>query len=302
MGNLDELFGQSTTETEEPADKPEVAAETAADRGDWATPNVDDDPPEWMEHDAKPPAEDAVAEAPEEKPAEGETDKGESPAPELPPRDERGRFAKTDESGSHQVPLEAMLHERERRQRAERELEEFRKAQQKATEDEDAPDFFDDPKGAVTKTVQRELGSQREQLLTEAEARARALFFNYTERAARGRYNDYDAMREVFVEEAQRNPMLQAQLASSEDPGEFVYQQGRTIRELREVGGNLAAYRQRVEAEAFERFKAEQAAKKQRTANVPKSLNTEPSRGAGVEGGQWSGPTPLTDILPTKME
>lgn len=297
MSGIESLFTQqSKTTTEEP----EVpAAESAADQEDWMPSDADTHRPEWLDEDAPPPDTEA-AEAPTETEAKGDKEDA-SPASELPARDDKGRFTK-DEQASHQVPLEAMLHERERRQKAERELEELRNAQTKETDDEDAPDFFDDPKKAVKTTVQRELKAERETLLGEAERRARELFFQYTERAARKQFSDYDEARAVFVEEVQRNPMLQQQLAQADDPAAFVYEQGKTIRELREVGGSLTEYRKRIEAEAFERFKAEQSTKRNRTANVPKSLNTEPSKGAGVDGGQWAGPTPLFDILPNKME
>jgi hypothetical protein len=297
MSGIEDLFKQqSETATDEP-DAP--ASEPEGDQEDWQPADADNRRPEWLEDETPVVLEAEAAEAPTETEAKGEKEDA-SPASELPQRDEKGRFTK-DEPASHQVPLEAMLHERERRQKAERELEELRNAQAKET-DEEAPDFFDDPKKAVTSTVKRELQAERETLLTEAERRARELFFQYTERAARKQFPDYDEARAVFAEEVQRNPMLQQRLAQADDPASFVYEEGKTLRERREVGGTLTEYRKRVEAEAFERFKAEQSAKRNRTANVPKSLNTEPSKGAGVEGGQWAGPTPLFDILPNKME
>ena len=105
----------------------------------------------------------------------------------------------------------------------------------------------------------------------------------------------------MFAEEAGRNPVLATQLREAPDPAEFIYRQGRTAMELRQVGGDLGAYRKRVEAEIRAKLEAEYAAKAARTASIPQSLNTEPSRGAGISGsGQWAGPTPIEDILPNR--
>jgi len=295
MGDMDKFLG-----TDAPADSEEKVVDGA--KVDFQPTDADGDPPEWLQPAQAEAAPEVDAdETPETEPAEGENE-GESPAPELPPRDERGRFAKTDDpSSTHQVPLEAMLHERERRQKAERELEELRASKPKE-EDETPADFFDEPDKAVSQAVRREMAKQRETLLSEATQHARNLFFNHAENLARSRHDDYDAMRDKFIAEVQKNPALARQLSEANDPGEFVYSQGKMLQELGEVGGNLAAYRAKVEAEIRASIKAERAEKAQRVASVPQSLNTEPSRGAGVEGGQWSGPTPLTDILPTKME
>ena len=230
----------------------------------------------------------AVEATPDPQATQGEI--GAPPAPELPPRGDDGRFQKRE----HVVPLEALLSERERRQAAEREAQELRAKTQPV------PDVWENPAAFVEGKV-KEVESR---LLTEAdkraEVRARELFLSYTEGEARGRYTDYDQMREVFSQEVQRNPVLISQLASAPNPAEFIYQQGRIARELQQVGGNLSAYRQRIEAEVRAKLEAEYAAKPQRTAAVPQSLNSEPSRGAGIQGAVWNGPTPLEDILPTR--
>ena len=166
------------------------------------------------------------------------------PAPELPPRAENGRFTKREEPAEapqgHAVPLEALLAERERRQAAERLAEELR------AKSAEPVDVWADPQ----KFVETRVKEAETRLLSEAEKRAeqraRELFLSYTESAARGRYGDYDNMRQVFAEEVQRNPVLVTQLAAAPDPAEFIYRQGKTAAELREVGGDLSAYRKRV--------------------------------------------------------
>jgi len=225
----------------------------------------------------------AVETAPEPKGVESAP-----PAPELPPRGEDGKWVKREQPQPHMVPLEALLAEREKRQIAE------------AKAKEPKPDFWVDPDAAMDVRVQESEKRLLDEVDTRAEARARQLFLHYTEGAARGRYSDYDQVREVFAEEAGRNPVLATQLREAPDPAEFIYRQGKTALELRQVGGDLGAYRQRVEAEIRAKLEAEYTAKAARTASIPQSLNTEPSRGAGITGSNWNGPTPLEDILPNR--
>ena len=215
----------------------------------------------------------------------------EPPAPQLPPRGEDGKWKKRED---HAVPLEALLAEREKRQAAERALEERRAA-------EPLPDVWADPAAFVEAKVKE----AESRLLTEAdnraEVKARQLFLHYTETAARARYADYDQMRTVFQEEAQRNPVLATQLRDAPDPADFIYRQGKTAAELRDVGGDLSAYRKRIESEIRQKVEREMAARA--PSALPQSLNTEPSRGAGIQGSPgWAGPTPLEDILPTKRQ
>ena len=151
-------------------------------------------------------------------------------------------------------------------------------------------------------TLEAEREKLREEARGLATSEARSLFLQFTESEARGRYTDYDQAREVFAEAAAKNPMLAAQLREAPNPAEFIYQQGKTQAELKAVGGNLADYRKRLEAELRQKLEAEYAAKAARTASVPLSLNSEPSKGAGITGAVWNGPTPLEDILPNRRD
>jgi hypothetical protein len=262
MPDLDQFL---TTDADN-ANDPAAAAEPTA-----VQPELD------LSHEAEKPADTADT---------GAT--GEPPSPQLPPRGEDGKFVKREAAADreHMVPLSALMAERERRQAAEQ-------AAQSRT-NEPPPDWFDDP----DKAFEVRLEARKGELLSEAEARAREMFFLFTENAARDRHTDYDQMREIFTEEAQRNPGLAEQLRNAPDPAEFIYKQGRVASELREVGGDLAAYRKRVEANVRAQVEKEVAAKLARTSNIPQSLNTESSKGAGVVGSSWTGPTPLENILP----
>jgi len=222
---------------------------------------------------------------------------GAPPARELPPRGEDGKWVKSEppaapQQQSHMVPLEALLAEREKRQEAER----------KAAEVKPKVDFWENPEAAMQAALDAEREKLREEARGLATSEARSLFLQFTEADARSRYADYDQAREVFAEAAAKNPMLAAQLREAPNPAEFIYQQGKTQAELKAVGGNLADYRKRLEAELRQKLEAEYAAKAARTASVPLSLNSEPSKGAGITGAGWAGPTPIEDILPNRRD
>lgn len=209
------------------------------------------------------------------------------------PRDESGRFVpKKDEE--HSVPLSALLSERERRQAAEAERDGLKAAQP-------APDVWADPKAFV----EHALAEREPAIIAKAQETARTQFFNYTENAARTRHASdtltYDQAKAAFSEVAQKNPAMQNQFRESSDPAEFIYQQGKIALELKEVGGDLTAYRTKIETELRQKWEKEAAARETRNANIPQSLNSEPSKGAGVTGNPtWAGPTPDSTLFPER--
>jgi hypothetical protein len=241
-----------------------------------------------------PPAPEPVAEpAPVAvKPEEPKGEKDASPASERP-RDENGRFKPRDDD-EPMVPLKAMLSERERRQAAEKAAEALKAAQP-------APDIWADPNAYI----EHKLAEREPTILAKAEETARAQFFTYTENAARTRHASdsvkYDDARLAFSETAQNNPLMQQQLRAAPDPGEFIYQQGKIALELKEVGGDLSKYRERIETQARQKWEKEAEERTRRNANIPVSLNSEPSKGAGVTGNPgWAGPTSDSDIFPER--
>jgi hypothetical protein len=180
------------------------------------------------------------------------------------------------------------------------------------------PDPDVDPGGAVralSQTFQTEL-QRRDQQLSEMLWQQNVVT---SQRYARGRYEDYDAVEEVFADEMGKNPALRAQLRQAEDPAEFAYQMGRKLSALREMGDDPIAYRererQRIEQEVREKLEAEYAertapapttpqrsaapaprpapapAPPKSLAGVPSSAPRSPTRHA------FNGPTPLEKIL-----
>lgn len=192
----------------------------------------------------------------------------EKPKEEGQPRESNGKFAKT-------VPHEALHAERKRREALESELAELRKAQVKpptsVLEDEDKA--FGERLSAATKPIMQR-------------------FFNLsiaTARRVAGR-EDFDDIYQFVSDETGNDPGLMARIQSADDPGEFIYTEGRKRKLLAETEGDVdkiqekAAAPLRAElAKAHERIKALEAAEKLREAStekraqIPQSTNAEPS-------------------------
>lgn len=171
----------------------------------------------------------------------------------------------------------AMRDEREKRQALERKLQELQTPPQPV-------DPWTDLPGA---------------LKSQEKAFEERLFLercNTTEEIARGKHADFDDVREVFIEAANANPSLWAQVRQERNPAEYVYREGLRIRELKDVGGDFSAYRSKLEKDIEAKLRAEFEAKyagKTVTA-VPTSLNSDASP-PPVE--VYQGPKPLNQIL-----
>jgi len=170
----------------------------------------------------------------------------------------------------------AMREEREKRQALEAKLRELQTPKTPV-------DPWSDLPGAL-KSTQEQI---REELFAER--------CNLTEEIARQKHTDFDDVREVFVEAANTNPALWAQIRQERNPAEFVYREGLRIRELKDVNGDFAAYRSKLEKDIETRLRAELEAKyKTATPAVPASLNSDASP-PQVE--VYQGPKPLNQIL-----
>lgn len=170
----------------------------------------------------------------------------------------------------------AMREEREKRQALEAKLRELQTPKQPV-------DPWSDLPGAL-KSTQEQI---REELFVER--------CNLTEEIVRQKHADFDAVREVFVEAANANPTLWAQIRQERNPAEYVYREGLRIRELKDVNGDFAAYRSKIEKDVETRLRAEFEAKYKATPAVPASLNSDSSP-PPVEA-PYQGPPPLKTIL-----
>lgn len=176
-------------------------------------------------------------------------DTPEPPAPEVPT---------TPEHREETVPLAALRAEREKRQRLEQQL---RQAQ---TQQFDPQVFHQDP-SSIQHYVDQRLTAER---------------FNLSRSMASAQFQDYSEMEELFIEEAEKNPALRAELISSENPALFAYQTAKTIQTFREV--RSGDYEKRLRSEIEARVRAEYEAKAQKVpVSVPPDLSN--TRSASVE-------------------
>ena len=182
------------------------------------------------------------------------------------------------ESAETAAYKKAMREEREKRQALERKLQELQTPKQPV-------DPWSDLPGAL-KSTQEQL---REDLFIER--------CNLTEEIARQKHSDFDAVREEFVEAANANPALWAQIRQERNPAEYVYREGLRIRELKSVNGDFSAYKSKLEQDIRARLEAEFTAKygAKPAPAVPTSLNSDASP-PPVEAA-YQGPPPLNKIL-----
>lgn len=214
-----------------------------------------------------PPAVESKAEAPVTPEA--------TPTPEAkaPVRDESGRFAPKAEAKETptRADIAAIIDERRKRQELERRVQELTSGQPKA-------DFWSDPEKALEERVSalvNPLHSQNLQLRVDM---------------ARLKNPDFDDAMMAYLEAAQKDEVLKHQADNSPDPLEFIYREGKRIKELAPYGGDL---NKRDEAR-FGELKAEVAKKDEllkamqaqldavtksqaELAAVPRSLNAEQS-------------------------
>lgn len=193
--------------------------------------------------------------APTPEPAET----GEPPAPEPKsddrPRDEHGRFvpkapeaAPTPEPAPPAarqdpgpIPIQALLDERDKRQRAERELEALRRQYAKPPEPPPAPDMFADPEG-FREHLRQEMRAEAEAARREAQQYR----FDWSVAQAEQQWPDYREAEQAFLEVAQANPALGEQMAREPHPAAFAYKLGKQALALREYGPDPAAYKQKL--------------------------------------------------------
>lgn len=251
----------------------------------------------------------APAPAPEPQPAEptpAPAPSGEPPAPEPKDdraRDEHGRFvpkpqgeqdaappaAKQDHGP---IPIQALLDEREKRQRAERELEEYRRRTAQPPAPPQRPDVFADPDGAF-QHVERQVAEQV--------TRARLDMSVMMEQANKP---DYAEKESAFIEAVKANPALYQQMLADPHPAGFAYRVGSQVLVMREIG-DPAGYRERIEQELREKLEAEYAARYQQVAQpaaptaptaFPTALSTARAAAPRQTGPTFSGPTPLSAL------
>jgi hypothetical protein len=235
--------------------------------------------------DGKQPAEPQAAPEPAREPepqaAEQEAPKGE---PQEPATADSGTGEPPSPGSDKNVPLAALEAERKQRQdwkeKAIRYEEELKHLKAQPAPQQQQPD------------QQREMSPQ-EFAINER--------FNTSEIIARDKHPDMDEKVAAFEAAAKQNPALQAELMRQPHPWEFVYQQGKRMLAMQEIGDDPVAFRERVRQELLTELQAQPqsaqpAADPAPTAALPTSLASARSA-AGRSADAYTGPTPFEDLF-----
>ncbi len=157
-------------------------------------------------------------------------------------------------------------------------------ARAKVRQQQQQPSFNENPAEYVEQ-LRREMAEQVTNIRTEA-----------LQAAARARHADYDEKEQAFIQLAQTNPYLVAELRQAPDPAEFAYKTAEYHLAMQEAGGSLDALKKRLmdelATERAEQFKSKAAA-------LPKTLAAV--SGTGRKSAQtFAGPAALDDIYSRK--
>lgn len=157
------------------------------------------------------------------------------------------------------IPINALLDEREKRQRLEAELAQYKAKAEPAKEDTTEEDLFSNP-AEVLKRVQM-----------EAYAAARRDMINMSEAILFETKPDAQEKIDAFKEAVQRNPTLYQQMLHSPNPAGFAYQEGSKFLSVKSMPTDMAAYEKELRA----KIEAELAAKySQKGGKLPSSIPT----------------------------
>lgn len=236
-----------------------------------------------------------------EAPPTSEPNPGETPDPAAPPA------ASLEKNDGPSVPRKALEDERRKRQDLERQLQDLttrfqsqppaqQSPQPTPAERPQRPDPWIDPEGAMAWDRQ-EIDNQ---MFNTRVAMSRELMMAKP---------DFLETEALFLQVAQHNPHLKAQLRAHPLPAQFAYEQGRRLRALQEIGDDPTAYRTRIEEEIRAKLAQEpQDGQGNPSPPVapqpsvprtpaPKSLAGTPSQQPRDSRGRYAGPASLDDIL-----
>jgi hypothetical protein len=218
-------------------------------------------------------------------PPEVVAEQTQEPALETQAEPETQQSPPTGEKHDKTVPLEALEAVRkektdwkEKAIRAEAELKAFRETQQQQPQQEQQPV---DPYTFANNLALNER-------------------LNMSEMLARKDHPDMDEKLAIFEMAADQNPALAAELKRQTHPWEWVYQQGKKLQMLQEMGDDPESYRKKLEDEIRAKVEADYAQQQPVVTTpgvtIPQSLAGTRSAGAR-SATQWTGPTPLNSII-----
>ena len=235
------------------------------------------------------PAEESVeAEKPQEEPqAEAETgDKDAEPEQQAEAEDVPPTPAEP-EKQSDSVPKSALLDERKKRQERESELK-AAQAQLQQYQQQPAPDLLDDQQGYADHIQQ------------QVDSKIRNVTIQMSQEMMRSQHDDYDQVEDKFLEMAQNDPRLGAEMTAHPMPAKFAYETVKKAEQYAEMQ-DVDTYKAKVEAEIRAKLKAEIEAEAKAKADKEAELNgaISPSltntRAAGANNEALSIPDPLAN-------
>lgn len=237
-------------------------------------------------------------EAPATEPVETEaepSETGDKPDAGSPPAS-----AESDDN-SPLVPRKALIEERRKRQEFEKKIAEFEsrlaelsKPQpppQQQRQPQPPPDPWTDPQGAIEyERQQRAMELYETRVILSEEMMSQK--------------PDYTEAKRVFIEAANADPSLAQKLVRHPMPAKFVYEEGKRLAALREIGPDPAAYRETLKAQLLEELRAEMGVQSSPVSQAPKA--PAPKSLAGTTSAQPrdpkgryapSGPASLEELL-----
>lgn len=187
------------------------------------------------------PVEPEAAPTGEESVAEALPDEAVSPAAEEP------QVQVSDEIAGLKAELARRTEKTRALEQQMQQMQQFLQSQQQQDQPQ-RPDLFEDPDAAL---------SHIEQTFDQKLQRAR---IDWSEAAARQRYQDFDDKVTEWNQMATENPAMWEQMRASPDPAEYVYREATRAAKLREIG-DISTYEAKVRAEERAKIEAEMNAK-----------------------------------------
>lgn len=201
--------------------------------------------------------------------AKGETEGTEGEPPDMP--EELGAPPAPDTAKHRDVPITALLDEREKRQRAEARLEQLEaqqrqwQQQQRRAEPPKVPDALDDPQGFQSFLMNQQLAT-----IDQHEAQI-------SERFARKEYGS--EVVDAALAAAQQQGVV-GHFTTGIDRWERMAKWHQAQQVMAEIGDDPVAYRERVRAESEEQARAKLEAENPRPKPPPPSMASASSSGA----------------------
>jgi len=189
-----------------------------------------------------------------------------------------------------EVPLTALLDERDKRKEAVAERERLSKELEEAKKQ--PLDFYEDPEGAIASKIEEAVAPVREQFTRHLIDLSRQMTKEFVGE------DKYEPAEKAFAEAAKQNPLLVQNALESGNPGKYMYDTGKQMLALDAKGGDVDAVHKAGYDEGYAQALAEFKAKDDKLKDVPESLTETPSAMAPGEK-VATGPTPLENILPS---